>query len=58
MRSCNNTHIHDQWRKEAKERIAEKKVEEGICLTQYDLDNLSKKERIRLAKYICRTEFK
>jgi len=58
MCPCNNTQLRDQWRKEAKERIAKKKVEEGICLTQHDLDNLSKKERIRLAKYMCRTEFK
>jgi len=58
MHSCNNTHIRDQWRKEAKERIAKKKVEEDICLTQYDLDNLGKTERIKLAKYICKKEFK
>ena len=58
MCPCNNTQLRDQWRKEAKERIAKKKVEEGICLTQQDLDNLSKTERIQLAKYICRKEFK
>jgi len=58
MCPCNNTQLRDQWRKEAKERIAKKKVEEGICLTQHDLDNLGKTERIKLAKYMCGKEFK
>jgi len=58
MCPCSNTYLRDQWRKEAKERIAEKKVEEGICLTQHDLDNLGKTERIQLAKYMCKKEFK
>jgi len=58
MCPCGNTQFRDQLRKEAKERIAKKKVEEGICLTQHDLDSLSKTERIQLAKYICRKEFK
>ena len=58
MCPCSNEKLRDKWRKEAKERIAQQKVNEGICLTQKDLDGLSKAERIKLAKYICRKEIR
>ena len=50
--------IREQWIKEAKERIAKRKLEEGTCLTLDDIEHMTKEERIRLAKYMCGVEFK
>ncbi len=53
-----DTELREQFRREARERIAKKKAEEGICLTYSDLDSLSKADRIKLAKHVCDKEFR
>lgn len=58
MCECKDLELREQFRKEARERIAKKKAEEGICLTYSDLDSLSKADRIKLAKNICKKTFR
>lgn len=58
MCGCKDSELREQFRKEARRRIAEKKAEEGICLTYSDLDSLSKADRIKLAKHVCSKEFR
>lgn len=55
---CKYNDIREQWRKEAKDRLAKAKLEKGICLTLDDIQHMSKEDRIRLAKHVCRKEFR
>lgn len=50
--------IRKELRAEARKRIAERKLSEGMCLDIDDIQHINKEDRIKLAKFVCRTDFK